>query len=103
MLFTPLCVFFCNVLCVLNRSLTAASHSTWIQGYVGMGVFPRSEVCQPVWTSERSLAQTHGDSQPQRQWKQGSSVCKEEENGRISWGWTTERVRVRACLFCVYD
>lgn len=31
------------------------------------------------------------------QWKQGSSVCKEEENQRISWGWTAECVCVRAC------
>lgn len=32
------------------------------------------------------------------QWKQGSSVCKEEENQRISRRWTTQRVRARVCV-----
>lgn len=101
----PLCVFFFYVLCVLYRSLTAASHSTWIQGYVGMGVFPRSEVCQPVWTSERSLAQTHGDSQPDdNENREAHSLKRRKMGGLAAVGRRNACVcaRARGSILCLW-
>lgn len=72
----------------------------WILGYVGMGVSP----VRGVSASVNQQAQLGSDTRWLRawlQWKQGSWVCKEEENQRISGGldnWVCACVRARPCL-----
>lgn len=71
-----------------------AGHCSWIQGYVGMGVFPGPRCvsqCEPVQIAWLRRTMSHS---PWLQWKQGSSDCKAEENQRIRWAWTVECVYV---------